>query len=266
MISPSEDLTADDVLTLLARLRGVTSPILVGGQALNILARHYHVSSLEPLTSCDIDFLGDDDEAAVTAKAWQAKLFVPHMDDHTPNNAVLIVPRAGKKAITVDFLDTVAGVAFGGSATFIELQHPDYPCTLRVLHPMACVQSRLWNIYGPLDRHNARELERLRLSVRILRQHLAERVPNAVRQGLSLVERYCRYTVLSRLGKQAWHRDGIDLLEAIPADHPAWPPAFRERRWPDLQRHAQESRDRSFPQTVHDEGPEPQKGSDTDKP
>ena len=246
MSSTSKALSADDVLALLARLQGITPPVLVGGQALNILARHYRIDSEAPLTSQDVDFVGDEDEAEVVARAWQADLRIPSLDDHTPNTAILVVPRPGGQApLTVDFLDTVAGVAFGGSVAFIELKSPDYPCTLRVLHPMACVQSRLWNIYGPLNRHDTREIERLRLAIRILHRHLTEHLPDSVRNGLNLVERFCRHTVLSRAGKQAWHHDHVDLMEAIPYQHPAWPPLFREKRWPELQRHVQEARARS---------------------
>ncbi len=49
-------------------------------------------------------------------------------------------------------------------------------------------------------------------------------------------------TILSRAGQQAWHRDQVDLLAAIPHEHPAWPAAFREKRWPEILRHVQEAR------------------------
>lgn len=58
-----DGLTADEVIAMLAMLKGVDPPILVGGQALNVLARHYRVDGFDAQFSIDMDFVGDSDKA-----------------------------------------------------------------------------------------------------------------------------------------------------------------------------------------------------------
>lgn len=236
-------LDADELIGLLALLKGIQPPIIIGGQSLNLLARHYGVGHSDDLVSIDLDLLGDEEDAMAVARLWEAETHFPTMDEYTPNTAVLLVPRQNKPPLTVDVLENVAGVAFGGAVAFLELEDPATKVRLRVLHPLPCLQSRLWNIYGPLSRRNPREVDRLRLAIQVLHRHLATRLDvEDVRGALNLIERFCKTTILSHTGKAAWFFDGVDLLHAIPAKHPRLPPEFRARRWPELRNHVARAR------------------------
>ncbi|MHB1955985.1 MAG: hypothetical protein ACYDBH_06450 [Acidobacteriaceae bacterium] len=238
-------LDADELIGLLTLLKGIQPPIIIGGQALNLLARHYGVGRSDDLVSIDLDLLGNEEEAMDLARLWQAETHFPTMDEYTPNTAILLVPRQNKPPLTVDVLENVAGVAFGGAIAFLEFQDPATKIHVRVLHPLPCLQSRLWNIYGPLSRRNPREVDRLRLAIQVLHRHLETRLDvEDVRGALNLIERFCKTTVLSRTGKAAWFFDGVDLLNAIPVEHPRLPPEFRAHRWPDLQDHVTRARQR----------------------
>lgn len=235
-------LTADDVLSLLAALRGIEPPLLVGGQALNILARHYRVEGFQEQYSRDVDFVGDKEEAQAVAEAWHAEISLPTMDDNTPNTAILTVPQAGRAPLTVDFLENVAGAVFGSEIPFLIIREGNL--NLRVLHPLSCLQSRLWNIYGPLARRDAREIERAHLAINVLRAHITSLLDGGkARAALNVIERMVKYTALSRIGDRAWVHDRIDVLESVPLKHRALPENFRVRRWPAIKKSVERSRE-----------------------
>lgn len=234
-------LSADEVIALLALWRGVDPPLLVGGQALNILARHYHVEGMKIQFSRDVDFVGDSEDARQAAQIWRAEIHLPTLDDHTPNTAILTIRRANKPPLTIDFLENVAGIVFGAEVPSLKIREGSVD--LRVMHPLACLQSRLWNIYGPLARRNAREIERAGLAIRVLHAYLTEILDHDKgREALKTIERLVKYAALSRVGTKAWVLDRIDVLAAVPLVHPALPPAFQSTRWPDIQRRVDSTR------------------------
>ena len=60
----------DDVADLLARSPSTRETILVGGQALNVLAVHYGLDVVSTAVSEDIDFFGDARQARAAGQAW----------------------------------------------------------------------------------------------------------------------------------------------------------------------------------------------------
>ena len=236
-----DGLTADEVIAMLAMLKGVDPPILVGGQALNILARHYRVDSFDAQFSVDMDFVGDSDEARQVARLWGAEVKVPTMDDNTPNTAILTIRRAGRAPLVIDFLESVAESAFGAEVPSIRITEGG--AEMRIMHPLSCLQSRLWNIYGPLARRNERETNRARLAIRVLHAHLTALLNNDDARGaLKVIERLARRVALSRVSRKAWAYDHIDVLAAVPASHASLPESFRTVRWPSIERWAHEAR------------------------
>lgn len=234
MTIPADALSADDVIAMLAMLKGLDPPLLVGGQALNILARYYRVAEFETQFSKDIDFVGDSEEAEQVALAWGAQIRIPNMDEYTPNTAILTIPRPGQKPLIIDFLESVAQNAFSSEVPYLDILEDGRP--IRVLHPLTCLQSRLWNIYGPLARHSARDIKRAFLAIDVLRAHITALLDKQnIRGALKIIERLGKHSALSRVGKQAWIHDHIDVLKAIPADHPALSDVFQSTRWPAIQ-------------------------------
>ncbi len=242
MSGPENDgLTADEVIAMLAMLKGIDPPILVGGQALNVLARHYRVAGFDVQLSVDMDFVGDSEEAREVARLWGADVKVPTMDDSTPHTALLTIRRAGRAPLVVDFLESVAESAFGAEVPSIRITEDGV--AIRVMHPLSCLQSRLWNIYGPLARHNAREIDRVHLAILVLRAHLGTLLDNGDTRGaLKVIERLVRRTALSRVSRKAWVRDGIDVLAAVPIGHEALPESFRAARWPSIEKWVHDAR------------------------
>src|SRR3546814_1533984 len=91
------------------------APVIIGGQALNILAlrylpRHPQLQEFGPYTSKDVDFLARDRAAADDLAAqWGGELQEPGLDDHTPTLAVVFFEVNGAK-IQIDFMRFVLGV------------------------------------------------------------------------------------------------------------------------------------------------------------
>ena len=244
MSDPQEEgLTANEVIALLARLKGIDPPILVGGQALNVLARHYRIAGFGTPSSTDMDFVGDSEEARQIAALWGATIRIPTMDDNTPNTAILMMSRPGRPPLVIDFLESVAESAFGAEVPSLHIT--ENGVAIRVLHPLSCLQSRLWNIYGPLARRNTREIDRARLAIQVLHTHLTTLLDRQDTRGaLKVIERLARRVVLSRVSRRAWMRDQIDVLTAVPINHAALPEAFRTVRWPAIQKQVQEAREK----------------------
>ena len=244
MSDPQEEgLTANEVIALLARLKGIDPPILVGGQALNVLARHYRIAGFGTPSSTDMDFVGDSEEARQIAALWGATIRIPTMDDNTPNTAILIMSRPGRPPLVIDFLESVAESAFGAEVPSLHIT--ENGVAIRVLHPLSCLQSRLWNIYGPLARRNTREIDRARLAIQVLHTHLTTLLDRQDTRGaLKVIERLARRVVLSRVSRRAWMRDQIDVLTAVPINHAALPEVFRTVRWPAIQKQVQEAREK----------------------
>ena len=244
MSDPQEEgLTANEVIALLARLKGIDPPILVGGQALNVLARHYRIAGFGTPSSTDMDFVGDSEEARQIAALWGATIRIPTMDDNTPNTAILMMSRPGRPPLVIDFLESVAESAFGAEVPSLHIT--ENGVAIRVLHPLSCLQSRLWNIYGPLARRNTREIDRARLAIQVLHTHLTTLLDRQDTRGaLKVIERLARRVVLSRVSRRAWMRDQIDVLTAVPINHAALPEVFRTVRWPAIQKQVQEAREK----------------------
>ncbi|WP_298137741.1 hypothetical protein [Acidiferrobacter sp.] len=236
-----DELTADEVIAMLAMLKGVDPPILVGGQALNVLARHYRVEGFDAQFSIDMDFVGDSEEARQVARLWGAEVKVPTMDDNTPNTAIVTIRRPGRAPLIVNFLESVAESAFGAEVPSIRITENDVE--MRVMHPLSCLQSRLWNMYGPLARRNGREIDRAHLAIRVLHAHLTALLNNDDARGaLKVIERLARRVALSRVSRKAWAYDRIDVLTAVPASHNSLPEMFRTVRWPSIQKEVHEAR------------------------
>jgi hypothetical protein len=213
--------------------------LLVGGQALATWAVYYGVQpagELSRVVTMDADFIGSN----ATAQKLQHSLGQPWklrkatLDDFGPQVAKVYatLPEQGIKQ--VDFLSGIVGLdtdAIRGRASQLRLEDGT---TVRVLHPLDVLESRLRNLDALPSKRNAIGVAQARLAVSVVRAFIEHYMneagdPRTVRQAVKRVEKLALDTQLARV---AFTYD-IDVLAAIPVDRIAYS-RFREEQWPRL--------------------------------
>ena len=222
-----------EVADLLDQSPHTREAILVGGQALNVLAVHYGLDAIATAVSYDIDFFGNAALAHEAGKAWGGRTRKAGMDDHTPNSALVLIEIHGQTH-QIDVMSQIVGVQVDEMqawAAIIEVAGKKF----RVIHPLHVLQSQLENIYGVLDRRRMgpRTVSRTRLAVRVTERSIREYLDGSdIRAGLKAAERVAEIAA-TRAGLRAWHVDELDILTAIPS-HGKWPTEFLEKRLPQI--------------------------------
>jgi hypothetical protein len=122
---------------------------LVGGQALAVWAHFFVVeptAELADKVTLDVDFVGSREVAKALSAALRWRLYLPFVEDSTPQTAKVSItlPDGGIKQI--DFLNSVAGL----DTASIEARAVDLMLAngahIRVLHPLDLLESRLCNL------------------------------------------------------------------------------------------------------------------------
>jgi len=222
-----------EVADLLDQSPHTREAILVGGQALNVLAVYYGLDAIATAVSNDIDFFGDAALAREAGKAWGGQTRKAGMDDHTPNSALVLVD-IHEQTHQIDFMSQILGVQAGelqAWAATIEVNGKKF----RVMHPLHVLQSQVENVYGVLDRRRMgpRAISRTGLAARVAERTIRKYLDGGdIRAALKAAERVAEITA-TRAGLRAWHDDALDLLTAIPS-HAKWPVDFLEKRLPQI--------------------------------
>ena len=228
-------LSVEDVESLLSTSPEARNSVIVGGQALNIWAVKYKIQSIGVMLSEDVDFVGSPKAATKAGVEWGAEVELPSFDNATPNTAVLIFEFAGGKR-RIDFLSGVLGVetaALKRSAMTTRFG-PNEELWIKVMHPLHCMISQITNAYDlklnrRADPKNGEWIaERSRISIQVLNRnfndYLAEgKVVSAKRMASRVADFGTEEPALA-----AYFQDKIDVLEAVPKNHPAWKERFEE--------------------------------------
>ncbi len=228
-------LSVEDVAALLSTSPEARNSVIVGGQALNIWAVKYKIQSVGVMLSQDVDFVGSAKAAIQAGVEWGAEAQLPGVDNATPNTAVLMLDFAGGKR-EIDFLSGVLGVdtdALKGSAMTIRFG-PNEELWIKVMHPLHCMISQITNAYAPklnrrADPKNGEWVaERARISVQVLNHSFDDYLTQggvgpAKQMGTKVVDFGTKAPALA-----AYFQDKIDVLEAVPKDHPAWKEGFEK--------------------------------------
>jgi hypothetical protein len=228
-------LTPDDVRMILS----ICSPrgLLVGGQALAFWADHLHVERPVNLVSgvtADADFIGDSALAKdlATRLGWQ--LWIPTLDDPTPQTGKVTHRTKGGEVKQVDFLSGVAGLTTKDLARrAIELEIPDIG-RLRVIHPIDVLDSRIQNLHLlPVKRTDV-GIAQARLAVDVARAFIRQEVATRdERTGLKLLERVA--DISADIGAvRVFLLYGIDPLKAVPLADFRTTSALHKLRWPQI--------------------------------
>ncbi len=228
-------LTREEVDEILSSCgRGV---LLVGGQALAFWATHYRVEPVGELSgkiTSDVDLIGTAAEARRLGARLQWTLWFPTMDDATAQTAKLTKrgPRGGVKQI--DYLSGIVGL----DTAKIQARAVDVllssGATIRVLHPLDVLESRLRNLATLASKQNAIGVAQARMATAVVNSFVRDLIDSAA-------ERKTVHRAVERIVKIALDRIllgvavefGIDVLGAVPAAR-IDSPGFRTKRWPQI--------------------------------
>ncbi len=228
-------LTPEDVQKILS----ICSPrgLLVGGQALAFWADHLQVERPADLVSgvtTDADFIGDSALAKNLAKRLGWQVWIPALDDATPQTGKVThrIKNGGVKQ--VDFLSGVAGLTTKDLARrAIEMVIPVVG-HLRVIHPVDVLDSRIQNLHLLPEKRTDAGIAQARLAVDVVRAFIRrEVVTRDERAGLKLLERIA--DIANDLSAvRVFLLYGIDPLKAVPLDEFRTTSALHKVRWPQI--------------------------------
>jgi hypothetical protein len=228
-------LTPEDVQKILS----ICSPrgLLVGGQALAFWADHLQVERPVNLVSgvtADADFIGDSALAKDLAARLGWQVWIPALDDSTPQTGKVTHRAKNGKVKQVDFLSGVVGLTTKDLARrAIEMEMPNIG-RLRVIHPIDVLDSRIQNLHLLPQKRTDAGIAQARLAVDVARAFIRQEVATrSERVGLKLLER-----VGDIAGDIAAVRVfllyGIDPLKAVPLEDFRTTSALHKVRWPQI--------------------------------
>jgi hypothetical protein len=228
-------LTPEDVQKILS----ICSPrgLLVGGQALAFWADHLQVERPVTLVSgvtADADFIGDSALAKDLARRLGWQIWIPALDDATPQTGKVTHRTKSGEVKQVDFLSGVVGLTTKDLARrAIEVEMPDIG-HLRVIHPIDVLDSRIQNLHLLPEKRTVAGIAQARLAVDVARAFIRREIAaRDERSGLKLLER-----VTDIAGDIAAVRVfllyGIDPLKAVPLEDFRTTSALHKVRWPQI--------------------------------
>jgi hypothetical protein len=228
-------LTPEDVQKILS----ICSPrgLLVGGQALAFWADHLRVERPANLVSgvtADADFIGSSALAKDLARHLGWQIWIPALDDSTPQTGKVTHRTKSGGVKQVDFLSGVVGLTSKDLARrAIEMEVPNIG-HLRVIHPIDVLDSRIQNLHLLPEKRTDAGIAQARLSVDVVRAFIRQEVATRdERAGLKLLER-----VADIAGDMAAVRVfllfGVDPLNGVPLDDFRTTSALHKARWPQI--------------------------------
>jgi hypothetical protein len=228
-------LTPEEVQKILS----ICSPrgLLVGGQALAFWADHLQVERPENLVSgvtADADFIGDSVLATDLAKRLGWQIWIPALDDSTPQTGKVTQRTKSGKVKQVDFLSGVVGLTTKDLARrAIELEMPEIG-HLRVIHPIDVLDSRIQNLHLLPEKRTDAGIAQARLAVDVARAFIRQEVATRdERAGLKLLERVA--DIAGDIGAvRVFLLYGIDPLKGVPLEDFRTTSALHKVRWPQI--------------------------------
>jgi hypothetical protein len=228
-------LTPKDVQKILS----ICSPrgLLVGGQALAFWADHLQVERPADLVSgvtADADFIGDSGLAKDLARRLGWNIWIPALDDSTPQTGKVTHRTRSGGVKQVDFLSGVAGLTTKDLARrAIELEMPQVG-HLRVIHPVDVLDSRIQNLHLLPEKRTIAGIAQARLAVDVVRGFIRQEVATRdERVGLKLLERVADIAA-DIASVRVFLLYGIDPLKAVPLEDFRTTSALHKVRWPEI--------------------------------
>jgi hypothetical protein len=228
-------LTPEEVQKILS----ICSPrgLLVGGQALAFWADHLQVDRPQNLASgvtADADFIGDSALAKDLARRLGWQIWIPALDDSTPQTGKVTHRTKSGGVKQVDFLSGVVGLTTKDLARrAIELEIPEIG-HLRVIHPIDVLDSRIQNLHLLPDKRTDAGIAQARLAVDVARAFIRQEVATRdERAGLKLLERVA--DIANDIAAvRVFLLYGIDPLMGVPLEDFRTTSALHKVRWPHI--------------------------------
>lgn len=235
-------LSIDEVRTILS----ICSPagLLVGGQALAFWADHLGVDRprlLAPYVTADADFIGDASLARDLGKRLGWKTWIPTLDDATPQTGK-VTHREKDGVKEVDFLSGVAGLSTKDIARRAAVIKVPGIGTLRVIHPVDVLDSRIQNLHLLPEKRNEMGIAQAELSIDVARAWVRREIEeDGERAGLKLLERIVDIAA-EIAGLHVAVLYGLDPLRAVPISEFRTTTALHKKRWPQIEKAIDEKR------------------------
>ncbi len=237
-------LSADDVKKILA----ICSPrgLLVGGQALAFWADHLRVRLPAKLASGvtgDVDFIADSGLARELGERLGWKVWIPTLDDATPQTGRVSHRLRDGRVKQVDFLSGVIGLTtkdVARRAIRLELSGIG---ELRVMHPVDVLDSRIQNLQLLPEKRTEAGIAQASLAIEVVRAFLRQEITaHGERAGLKLLERIAAIAA-DIAAVRVFLLHGIDPLAAVPLEDFRTTPALHRVRWPQIVAEVEEKRE-----------------------
>jgi hypothetical protein len=203
--------------------------VLVGGQAIEVWGVLLDVPAptgdQNSLTE-DTDWLGSAADAQWLANYLQCdnviELTKATLADNTANTAVLLLQRPDGRILLMDFLHSITGLghaAINKMAVLLELpnQHGKL-LSLRVLHPLHCLQSRMANLQIYSKKRACNGLLQAQWALDIVRAYLQQ---TAMHNSSDEVTKACRELAkisASDSAQYCYTHYGIEPFQAVTPD------------------------------------------------
>jgi hypothetical protein len=221
------------------KILGICSPrgLLVGGQALAFWADHLQVEPPRSLSSgvtADADFIGDSVLAQDLARRLGWRIWIPALEDSTPQTGKVTQLTKSGAVKQVDFLSGVVGLTTKDLARrAIEMQLPEIG-RLRVIHPLDVLDSRIQNLHVLPEKRTEAGIAQARLAVDVARAFIRQEIGTRdERAGLKHLERVAEIAAdISAI--RIFLLYGIDPLQAVPLEDFRTTSALHRLRWPQI--------------------------------
>jgi len=211
--------------------------LLVGGQALAFWADHLQVErpvTLDSGVTADSDFIGDSALAKDLARRLDWQIWIPALDDATPQTGKVTHRTKGGQVKQMEFLSGVVGLTTKDLARrAIEMEVPNIG-HLRVIHPIDVLDSRIQNLHLLPEKRTDAGIAQARLGVDVARAFIRQEVATRdERAGLKLLERIADIASdIAAVGVFLLH--GIDPLKAVPLEDFRTTSSLHKVRWPQI--------------------------------
>lgn len=220
--------------------------VLVGGQAIEtwgvLLNVRAPTGDQHPLTE-DTDWLGSAADAQWLAdflgRDNTVELTKATLDDNTPNTAVMLLQRADQRILLMDFLHSITGLSNQEiNKMAVSLEVPDLhgkTYTLRVLHPLHCLQSRMANLQTHSSKRDGNGPLQAQWAVNIMHAYLQQIA--VVRPSDQLAKACRELATVSMHGpaEYCYTHYGLEPIVVVtPEILEATGPQFSELEWPHL--------------------------------
>lgn len=225
--SKKAQFNANEASEITSALPKDTQSFIIGGQALNLWVSRYRSAKLTfsvdgPFTSKDVDYFGNQFDAAQLAAALQGNVSFPSDDDATASTAHVTASFAGKE-VGIDFLDNVLGVKRERLKRRVKtldaplISNSQQTITLRVMHPVHCMQSRIYNVVSrTIRRNDETALRQLRAAPTIVIAFISEALDNGQRkEATQSLREIADYLITDFNGRNAHERCEIDPLDIL---------------------------------------------------